>query len=178
MKLKSKKNQYVIVAAGILLAISLQNSAMAASTTTINFKGNVTASPCTAEASKTVDFGDLDPAQTIPTPGAWTSPKSFTIALTNCPATTTSITSTYSGTTSRTAALFAGGGTAAGVGVQLKIGGSGTVLSNGTTRKDAVVASSHSASLLYDVYLLNDQTTGNVGVGTVNSVINVTFTYS
>jgi minor fimbrial subunit len=177
MENNSRKKKFTCIATGIVLALLLQNSAMAAGTTTINFKGNVTATPCTAEASKVVDFGDIDPAG-LAAPGSWTAPKSFTIELTNCPATTTKITSAYSGTPSRTTMYFAGGGTAAGVAVQLKIGSSGTILGNGSTRADSVVASTHSASLAYDVYLSNDLVTGAIGAGTVNSIINVTFTYS
>lgn len=176
MEFKFARKSKLIILMGLGLTFFCQQHAFAADST-INITANIVASPCTPETVKNVVIPDIN-ATTLASPGSWTGSTSFTIELTNCPATTTSVVSTYSGTAmTETPTLFAGTGTAKNAGAQLKVGGTGTVLSNGSSQTTAVNATTHAASVKHDVYILNGSKTAAVTPGTFSSTISVTFTY-
>jgi minor fimbrial subunit len=98
--------------------------ALPLSATEVNISGKVTASPCTVDASinQTVDFGDVQ-ASALQTVGAGSPWKAFSLTLSQCPASTTKATVTFSGTPdAQEATAFSQNGTAGGVALQLNSG--------------------------------------------------------
>ena len=101
MKGKSSRKNTLISLGLVPLALLAMSGNAHAADSTINITGTVVASPCTIEAVKNVDLGDIDATKLAAT-GTSSDYVSFSVNLTNCPATTTSATATFSGTASNT----------------------------------------------------------------------------
>ncbi|HGM5490687.1 TPA: fimbrial protein [Serratia fonticola] len=145
---------------------------------TININGRVIASPCTVDGAQSVnvDLGQNIEAASLSTAGSSSEWSSFNLNLKNCPASTSNVTATFSGTADSTSPnYYRNTGTATGVAVQLFKANSSTSLGNGSTFVSAVNATAHTAT--FPLAARAYTATGNVMPGTIASVVQVTFTY-
>ncbi|TXE51213.1 type 1 fimbrial protein [Serratia ureilytica] len=161
-----------VLLAGLLL-INGSLSAYAADVT-ITINGRVVAKPCTVSTpSAAVDLGDLftfNYAQA----GAGSPWHPVTLNLTNCPIGTSRVTATFTGTTDSTGYYKNQGGA---TNLQLELQDtSGNNLNNGKTKIVQVNDSNQSATLPLQVRALS--VNGNAKQGSIQAVINVTYTYT
>ncbi|MGL4430250.1 MAG: fimbrial protein [Silvania sp.] len=176
MKLNTKKIIFSVVA----LAICIHY--VSAAPLQINVTGNVTASPCSvdiANSTLNIDLGDT-PATDLATAGAFGQDKQFTLALKDCPASTTKATATFSGTaTAGDANGFANTGTAVNVAIKIKPAAAAwsdnSVNPNQSSWQQNVNATSHTVK--YDFAVRPYTVSGNVSPGTIASTMQVAFTY-
>ncbi|KFK93157.1 hypothetical protein IV04_05405 [Serratia sp. Ag1] len=149
----------------------------------VNITGKVIASPCTldtANSTLSVDLGDIQ-ATALGTAGTYGgSEKFFNLVLNNCPATTSKVTATFSGTPyDADNNFFANSGTATGVGIKIKTFAEPytgtTVRPTSSTWTVAVNAATKSATLAFATKAYT--ATGNATPGSINSVMQVAFTY-
>lgn len=175
-----KLNTHQIIFSTFLLATCMNS--VYATPVQINISGKVTASPCNvdlANSTLNIDLGET-PANDLATSGAFGVEKTFTIALKDCPATTTKATATFSGTaTAGDANGFANTGTAANVAVKIKPAAAAwsdnTVNPNQSTWQQNVNAASHTVN--YDFAARPYTVSGNVSPGTIISTMQIAFTY-
>ncbi len=159
--------------AGWLLMMVLPLAHAADVNITIN--GKVVAKPCTVSTvSTTVELGDLYTFNLLAAgaPSPW---HSVTLNLTNCPVGTSKVTATFSGTADSSRSYYANQGAARNIALQLA-DSSGVNLPNGSTKVVAVNDASLAASLVLQVRAITPS--GNVTQGSIQSLINVTYTYS
>lgn len=168
-----KKKISFLVSIIIFMVGSLSVAKAADVTITIN--GKVVATPCTVSTPNvTIPLGTLASADFI-TAGSTSAWHSFSLNLTNCPVGTSSITATFSGSSDSSNSYFANTGAATNMAVQLA-DSSGNNLKNGSTKVVAVDDSSKSAVLNLEVRAITTQ--GKATQGTIQSIINVTYTYA
>nr|WP_236849273.1 fimbrial protein [Chania multitudinisentens] len=142
---------------------------------TITINGKVVAKPCTVSTvSTTVDLGDLYTFNLL-SAGAFSEWKSVTLSLTNCPVGTSKVTATFSGTADSSRSYYANQGAARNIALQLA-DSSGVNLPNGSTRVVTVNDASKAANVVLQVRAITPN--GNVTQGSIQSLINVTYTYS
>nr|WP_231566341.1 MULTISPECIES: fimbrial protein [unclassified Serratia (in: enterobacteria)] len=142
---------------------------------TITVNGKVVAKPCTVSTvSTTVELGDLFTFNLL-APGAFSPWHQVELSLTNCPAGTTKVTATFSGTADSTRSYYANQGAARNIALQLA-DGSGANLPTGSSKIVAVNDTSKAASFVLQVRAITPG--GNATQGSIQSVINVTYTYS
>lgn len=159
--------------AGWLLMMALPIAYAADATITIN--GKVVAKPCTVSTvSTTIDLGDLYTFNLL-SAGASSAWKSVTLSLTNCPVGTSKVTATFSGTADSSQNYYANQGTARSIALQLA-DSNGVNLPNSSTRTVAVNDVSKAANFVLQVRAITPG--GNVTQGSIQSLINVTYTYS
>ncbi|AHG19985.1 fimbrial protein [Chania multitudinisentens RB-25] len=159
--------------AGGLLMMVLAKAYAADATITIN--GKVVAKPCTVSTvSTTVDLGDLYTFNLL-SAGAFSEWKSVTLSLTNCPVGTSKVTATFSGTADSSRSYYANQGAARNIALQLA-DSSGVNLPNGSTRVVTVNDASKAANVVLQVRAITPN--GNVTQGSIQSLINVTYTYA
>ncbi len=159
--------------AGLLLITSVPIVNAADVTITIN--GRVVAKPCTVSTTQaTVELGDLYTFD-LATAGAASSWQPVTLSLTNCPVGTSKITATFSGTVDGTGSYYANQGAAGNIALQLADSG-GVNLPNGSTKIVSVDDTSQAASFILQVRAITPG--GNATQGSIQSLINVTYTYS
>ena len=159
--------------AGWLLMMVLPLAHAADVNITIN--GKVVAKPCTVSTvSTTVELGDLYTFNLLAA-GATSPWHAVTLNLTNCPVGTSKVTATCSGTADSTRNYYANQGAARNIALQLA-DSSGVNLPNGSTKVVAVNDASLAASLVLQVRAITPS--GNVTQGSIQSLINVTYTYS
>jgi minor fimbrial subunit len=161
-----------ILLTGVLIFTTTLTAHAADVTITIN--GRVVAKPCTVSTpSAAVDLGDLftfNYAQA----GSGSAWHPVTLNLTNCPTGTSRVTATFTGTTDSTGYYKNQGGA---TNLQLELQDtSGKNLNNGKTKAVQVDESTQSASLPLQVRALS--VNGNARQGSIQAVINVTYTYS
>lgn len=153
-----------IVACGVLHA---------ADTTVITLKGNIKASPCVVDnATQTVELGDyyMDSTSTY---ASWVN---FELTLSSCPSGTSTVTATFSGKDGTDATYFyANSGTAKGVDIELADRG-GNGKGNGKQMDASVTEGGGATFLLRARIAVSDRSA--LAVGTVNTAVTVTFTYS
>lgn len=162
----------------VMLCGLLSHGVYAADAVTINVTGNIVASPCTVDpdsVTKSVPLGDIQ-AASMNEAGSGSEWVDFDIKLINCPAGTTSVTATFSGTadTDSPADSYANTGTATKVAVQLETSDTEEPLGNGKT-SDVDVSSDKTAT--WGLQTRAFSTAGSVTPGTIASVISVNFTY-
>ena len=147
--------------------------------TTINVTGTVVASPCTVDpesVTKSVPLGDIQSADMNAAGSAspWTG---FTIRVMNCPAGTSSVTSTFHGTADPDDpdSGYVNTGTASNVSVEIR-GTGGQPFGNDKTITLPISASSHDVTwnLQARAYSKN----GGVSPGSISSATTVSFTYN
>jgi minor fimbrial subunit len=170
----NRKNTLFSLGLVPLALFALSGNANAADST-ININANVVASPCVVEAVKNIDLGDID-ATKLATTGTSSAYVSFTISLTECPATTTTATATFNGTASNTD-YYANSGTAKNVEIELVTSYSSTNLGNGKSMNTGIDASTHIGNLNVKVHVKNDGKGSAVTPGSVSSAIQMTVTY-
>lgn len=141
----------------------------------MNITGTVMASSCTIEAVKNVDLGDID-ATKLATTGTSSDYVSFSVNLTNCPATTTSATATFSGTVSNTD-YYANSGTAKNVEVELVTSSSSANMGNGKSMNVNIDSATHASSYNLKVRFKNDGKGSAVTPGSVSSAIQMSIFY-
>ena len=165
----------------LLLAGSIHASI--AAPVQVNITGNVIASPCTVDTANSnldVTLGDI-PATELATAGSYGgTAQTFTIALKDCPASTTKTVATISGTPyASDTNLFANTGTAAGVGVKIKPNAAAwtdtSVNPNQSTWVQNVNATTHAVSYVFDARSYTS--VGSINPGTIVSAMQVAFTY-
>lgn len=167
------KGIYLFISNVMLLTGSLHAALAADVTITIN--GKVVATPCTVATSNVdIDLGTLMSSDFV-TAGSSSAWHSFTLNLTNCPVGTSKVTATFSGSSDSSNSYFANTGDATNMAIQLA-DSDGSNLKNGSSKVVAVNDSSKSAVLNLEVRAITTQ--GKATQGTIQSIINVTYTYS
>lgn len=157
--------------AGVLMMVF--TTAQAADVT-ITVNGKVVAKPCTVSTTTAVvNLGDLY-SYNLTSPGDASGWHNVTLNLTNCPVGTSQVTASFSGTTDSTG-YYKNQGSADNIQLELQDSG-GIVLKNGMKKKVQVVDSTLSASFPLKVRALT--VNGGATEGTIQGVINVTYTYA
>lgn len=158
-----------------LLAVFLAASAVVqAADVTITVNGKVVAKPCTVSTTNaTVELGDL---YTFSLVAAGSSSAWHTVALelSNCPVGTSRVTASFSGTADSTG-YYKNQGTAGNIQLELQ-DDSGNRLNTGATKSVVVDDASQSARFPLQVRALS--VNGGATQGTIQAVINVTYTYA
>ncbi|MFN1128817.1 fimbrial protein [Lelliottia nimipressuralis] len=170
----SRKNTLISLGLVPLALFAMSGNASAADST-INITGNVVASPCSIEAKKDVNLGDIDASKLIDTGSASPFVK-FWVDMTACPATTTSAVGTFSGTASNTD-YYANAGTAKNVEVEVANDASGANLGNGKTYNVNIASSTHAGSFLMKARVKNDGKGNAATPGTISSTVQLTVQY-
>ena len=159
------------VLAGVLLVLS---ATAKADDVTITVNGRVVAKPCTISTpTATVDLGDLYTFSLVQA-GASSTWHDVVLNLTNCPVGTSKVTATFSGTADATG-YYANQGTARNLQLQLRDNG-GATLNNGANKTVPVDAGSQATSFPLQVRAIT--VNGGTTQGTIQAVINVTYTWS
>ncbi|MCK7410046.1 type 1 fimbrial protein [Enterobacter bugandensis] len=144
----------------------------------LTLSGQVVASPCTVDTdtvNKTVDLGALQrrDLQTAGEGGEW---QDFDLLLTNCPAGTTKVTATVSGTPDpQDATAWKNSGTSGNTALRIANRDRSQTVAPGDSLTQNVNISSRSASFPLSARMFTPQ--GNATAGTFQSVMNVDFTW-
>ena len=175
MKVNSHRGRILSSLFFVPLALTTLSHMANAADSTINITGTVVASPCTAEAEKNINLGDID-ASKLATTGTTSPLVSFSISLTDCPATTTSAIATFSGTASNTD-YYANTGTAKNVDVELMTSYSSSNMGNGKTMNTGIDATTHAGTFNLKTRVRNDGKGSAVTPGSVSAAIQVSIEY-
>ncbi|CAI2500537.1 putative fimbrial protein SthD [Serratia proteamaculans] len=165
------------IGAGLVAGVLLITLAFQANATdvTITINGRVVAHPCTVSTpTATVDLGNLYTTN-LATAGSVSAWLPVTLNLTNCPVGTSMVTATFSGTADATGNYYANQGSAGNIALQLEDNG-GASLPNGSTKTVSVDNTSQAANFVLQVRAITPS--GNATQGNIQSLINVTYTYS
>lgn len=159
--------------AGLLLVTCVMN-AQATPDVTITITGRVVAHPCTVSAPPAaVDLGDLFAAD-FSQAGSKSAWYPVTLSLTNCPVGTSAVTATFTGVADNTG-YYQNQGDALNLQLELQ-DAAGNNLNSGNSTHVQVNESTQSASLSLQVRALT--VNGNATQGSIQALINVTYTYS
>ncbi|MBE0128463.1 fimbrial protein [Citrobacter amalonaticus] len=158
-----------------LLAVFLAASAVVqAADVTITVNGKVVAKPCTVSTTNaTVELGDLYTFSLV-TAGSSSAWHTVALELSNCPVGTSRVTASFSGTADSTG-YYKNQGTAGNIQLELQ-DDSGNRLNTGATKSVVVDDASQSARFPLQVRALS--VNGGATQGTIQAVINVTYTYA
>ena len=166
--------------AGSVSAILFAGNIYAADNVNINVTGKVIASPCTTinggSNALNVDLGQTIQASSLAAAGAGSTLKTFDLPVTGCPASTTNVKVTFTGTPDATdATLWSNSAAqpAANTAVELSQQTTDTILSNYSSLIGAVDAGSTTFKLQARVL----SQAGSVMPGDVSSVIVASFEY-
>lgn len=141
---------------------------------TITVNGRVVAKPCTiATPTANVTLEELYTFNMI-SPGATSAWHDVILDLTNCPVGTSTVTATFSGTADSTG-YYQNQGTARNIQLELQ-DEDGTTLNNGTLKTLPVDDASQATRFPLKVRALT--VNGGVTQGTIQAVINVTYTWA
>ena len=166
-----QKRYTAVVWLAALLSLSVQAA-------DINIDGTVVASPCTvdtASVSQDVNFGRVRRADLM-VAGASSEWQPFEVTLKNCPASTTSATVAFNGTPFvGDSTLYANAGTAARVAIQMAQAANKTQVQGTGSSMTVNVDAQHNATYALAGRLISPA--GNTGAGSVNSVVQMNFTY-
>ncbi|EGO3302079.1 fimbrial protein [Salmonella enterica] len=158
-----------------LLAVLLAaSSALQAADVTITVNGNVVAKPCTVSTSNsTVELGDIYTFNlaSASSSSAW---HTMSLDLSNCPVGTSRVIASFSGAADGTG-YYKNHGTAGNIQLELQ-DGSGNRLNSGSTKTVQVDNNTQSANFPLQVRALS--VNGGATQGTIQAVINVTYTYA
>lgn len=158
-----------------LLTVILAASAVVqAADVTIIVNGKVVAKPCTVSTTTaTVELGDLYTFSLV-NAGSSSAWHSVALELSNCPVGTSRVTASFSGTADSTG-YYKNQGTAGNIQLELQ-DDSGNRLNTGATKSVVVDDASQSARFPLQVRALS--VNGGATQGTIQAVINVTYTYA
>lgn len=160
------------IAGGLLMMVMPMANA---ADVNITLNGKVVAKPCTVSTvATTVDLGDLYTFNLL-SPGAYSAWQPVTLNLTHCPVGTTKVTATFSGTADSSRNYYANQGAARNIALQLVDSG-GVNLANGSRKTVGVSNASRAASFVLRVRAITPN--GNATQGSLQAVINVTYTYA
>ena len=165
-------------APALLLGLAVSTMCQSASADTIlNITGNIKASPCSVSLPSgglNVDLGQQIIASSMADAGSSSDWKSFSIALTECPASTTEATMTINGTPDEVESdMYANTGTAGQVQIQLQ-SSAGAPLGNAAQMVQSVDAS---RGTTFEMLARAYSAEGSVTPGTLVRTAQVTFTY-
>jgi minor fimbrial subunit len=153
-------------------------SAVAQADPSISLSGNVVASPCTVDTdtvNKTVELGSLNSWE-MRTAGAASAWQDFELLLTNCPAGTSTVTATLSGSVDiQDVTAWKNSGTSTNMALRIASRDRTIIYVPGNAMSQNINSSSRSASFLLSARMFTPQ--GNPSAGTFRSVMNVDFTY-
>ncbi|POT56579.1 fimbrial protein [Citrobacter amalonaticus] len=161
---------------GWLLAALLTafSPTLQAADVTITVNGKVVAKPCTVSTTNaTVELGDLYTFSLV-SPGSSSQWHTVALDLSNCPIGTSRITASFSGTADSTG-YYKNQGSAGNIQLELQ-DDSGNTLNTGATKSVQVDDASQSARFPLQVRALS--VNGGATQGTIQAVINVTYTYA
>lgn len=161
---------------GWLLAIALAaiSPTLQAADVTITVNGKVVAKPCTVSTvNAAVELGDLYTFSMI-TAGSSSAWHTVGLDLTNCPIGTSRVVASFSGTSDSTG-YYKNQGTAKNIQLELQ-DDSGNTLNTGSSTAVAVDEASQAAHFPLQVRALS--VNGGATQGTIQAVINVTYTYA
>lgn len=149
---------------------------IAADTSTVNITGNVIASPCVVDATNSVMTINLDDIQATTLNndgfGLW---KTFAITLTTCPASTTNVEMTLSGTPNPVdPTRYKSTGTATNLSVELT---DNAGVNLGNSKKMTVAVNSSTKQAVFNLKTRAFATPGTVMPGTIASSVLATFVY-
>ena len=158
-----------------LLTVILAASAVVqAADVTSTVNGKVVAKPCTVSTTTaTVELGDLYTFSLV-NAGSSSAWHSVALELSNCPVGTSRVTASFSGTADSTG-YYKNQGTAGNIQLELQ-DDSGNRLNTGATKSVVVDDASQSARFPLQVRALS--VNGGATQGTIQAVINVTYTYA
>lgn len=160
-----------VLSAIVLVALS---SALRAADVTITVNGKVVAKPCTVSTRNAdVDLGDLYTFSLL-SAGSSLAWHGVELDLINCPVGTSRVTASFSGTADATG-YYQNQGTARNIQLELQDAG-GKTLNTGATTTVTVDETSQSARFPLQVRALS--VNGGATQGTIQAVINVTYTYA
>lgn len=160
---------------GWLLAVTLvAPSTLQAADVTITVNGKVVAKPCTVSTTNaTVELGDLYTFSLV-SAGSTSDWHTVALELSNCPVGTSRVTASFSGTADSTG-YYKNQGTAGNIQLELQ-DDSGNRLNTGATKSVQVDDASQSAHFPLQVRAIS--VNGGATQGTIQVVINVTYTYA
>ena len=159
---------------GLLTVILAASAVVQAADVTITVNGKVVAKPCTVSTTTaTVELGDLYTFSLV-NAGASSAWHSVALELSNCPVGTSRVTASFSGTADSTG-YYKNQGTAGNIQLELQ-DDSGNRLNTGATKSVVVDDASQSARFPLQVRALS--VNGGATQGTIQAVINVTYTYA
>ena len=167
-----------LIAGATLGLIMAGHGAFAGDTVTLNITGNVVASPCVVNGGASnidVDLGSIQ-ATTLAPVGSSSPEVPFDIKFTACPAGTTSVMATFSGTSDAVAGTnyYKNTGTAGNVAVALIQTSTGNFKGNGTSITQTVQGDrTATMSLKAKAW----SSAGSATPGTIKSVVTATITY-
>lgn len=160
-----------VLSAIVLVALS---SALWAADVTITVNGKVVAKPCTVSTRNAdVELGDLYTFSLL-SAGSSSAWHDVELDLINCPVGTSRVTASFSGTADATG-YYQNQGTARNIQLELQDAG-GKTLNTGATTTVTVDETSQSARFPLQVRALS--VNGGATQGTIQAVINVTYTYA
>jgi len=158
----------------LLAAMLAATPTLQAADVTITVNGKVVAKPCTVSTTNaTVDLGDLYTFSLLAA-GSSSPWHSVTLDLSNCPIGTSRVTAGFSGTSDSTG-YYKNQGTAGNIQLELQ-DDRGNTLNAGATTSVQVDEASQSARFPLQVRALT--VNGGATQGTIQAVINVTYTYA
>lgn len=162
--------------AGRLLAtiLAVSTPTLQAADVNITVNGKVVAKPCTVSTlNATVDLGGLYTFSLV-SAGSSSPWHSLALNLSNCPIGTSRVTASFSGTADATG-YYKNQGTAGNIQLELQDDG-GTTLNTGAKKEVQVDDATQSAIFPLQVRALT--VNGRATQGTIQAVINVTYTYA
>ncbi|WP_429066202.1 fimbrial protein [Aeromonas bestiarum] len=169
-----KKIKTDILSGLILVGFVLSSIFTAQAAVTITVTGRVVATPCTVSTTNaTVELGDLN-TLSLASAGSASPWHNVELDLNNCPVGISRVTARVSGTADSTG-YYKNQGTAGGIQLELQ-DNSGNRLNTGATKSVQVDDATQSARFLLQVRALS--VNGGATQGTIQAVINVTYTYS
>ncbi|MCS3406716.1 fimbrial protein [Serratia sp. AKBS12] len=169
-------NRHFHISLACLLLAGGISGAAYADPVTINITGNVIAAPCVVDGTSSinVDLGDI-PASDLAAVDAATPWKAFSISVKNCPAGTSKVTASFSGTPDVDGPLwrYLNTGTATGIGVELARNTAVNLPDGSSWAVD--VAANRTATWPMRTRMVAMK--GNATPGTVKAVVVATLTY-
>ncbi|MNG70003.1 S-fimbrial adhesin protein SfaS precursor [compost metagenome] len=173
-------NKHIKRAVMALVIMAAGYNVARADPVSIAIAGRVVASPCVIDGNGSelaVNLGNSIQSATLATAGAGSTPTTFNLSLTGCPAGTKNVKVTFTGTAAAApqANMYLNTGTATPLAIELSQQGTGTILGNGSSLTQAVQADK---TVTYALSARAVTATGNVLPGIVMAVILADFTYN
>lgn len=144
----------------------------------IDITGTVVASPCVVNGGDntlSINLGDTIQADALSAPGSTTDWVEKTLALTSCPASTTSFSVAFSGTADDDADFYKNTGTATNLKLELTDDSTTTAFKNGATMNNVAISGTTHA---YDLKMRSRAVSkGSVMPGSIIGQVQATFTY-
>lgn len=178
MKIMTDKKAFVLALTYTGLFSPLCFADLASNSANIDITGTVIASPCVVNGnnqSLAVNLGDSIQAGDLLASGSSTAWTDVTLALTDCPISTTSFSVAFAGTADADTDYYLNTGTATNLKLELTGTTTDTAYKNGATVTNVAIPSTTHA---YDLKMrVRAVSKGNVMPGTIVGQVQATFTY-